>query len=104
MRVFIREPSPRFYVLPVKRHSCGQNIISSGTKCWLHLLAFIMDCHIGRDFILVFFGLGMQGGQSWNAWLVPLTSLSNAASFRMGSGEWQSADGWDPLEGAVDNP
>lgn len=50
------------------------------------------------------FGLGMQGGQSWNAWLVPLTSLSNAASFRMGPGEWQSADGWDPLEGAVDNP
>lgn len=103
--MFIREPSPGFYVLPVKRHSCGQNIISSETKCWLHLLVFVMDSHTGRGFNLVSFGSGMQGGQSWNAWLVPPASLSNAESFRLGPGGGRGfAGGWHPLEGAVDIP
>jgi len=71
MRVFIREPSARFYFLPVKMRTHGQNIISSRTKCWLHLLLFITYAHIvrpsqsvlsARDLNLVFVWIGDAKG------------------------------------------
>lgn len=48
MRVFIRDSSTRFSFLPVKMFPHGQNITSSRTKCWLHLLLFITYPHIVR--------------------------------------------------------